>query len=165
MWPGQSWSSCWGRTQWQSPSWWSGCQTLPECRREAQQPASSSQSEFLLGQKLINKQDYRWGSVRQEKPTLLPSGLSTTNTSFQSRIPVVSLSQPPLQLNPVRGSSSPPIHESLCCRRIEGEKNEKGEKYGDLLRCKTSSFIREHLINFTLKELNPLMESARPDIK
>lgn len=45
-------------------------------------------------------------------PTLLPSGFSTTNTSLQARMPVVSLSQPPRQLKPVRGSSSPPIQVS-----------------------------------------------------
>lgn len=45
------------------------------------------------------------------KLTLQPSGFSTTNTSLQARMPVVSLSQPPRQVKPVRGSSSPPTHE------------------------------------------------------
>lgn len=62
------------------------------------------------------------GSILQEGfdrllqlPTLLPSGLSTTKTSLQTWIPVVSLSQPPLQVKPVSGSSSPPIQESPWC--------------------------------------------------
>lgn len=57
--------------------------------------------------------------------TLLPSGLSTTNTSLQIWIPVVSLSQPPLQVNPVSGSSLPPIQDSPCSRGREGEEVRK----------------------------------------
>lgn len=58
---------------------------------------------------------------RAGEPTLLPSGFSTTNTSLQARMPVVSLSQPPRQVKPVRGSSSPPIHESVDWTEEAGE--------------------------------------------
>lgn len=44
--------------------------------------------------------------------TFLPSGLSTRKTSLQIWIPVVSLSEPPLQENPVRGSSLSPSQSS-----------------------------------------------------
>ncbi len=66
--------------------------------------------------------------------TLLPSGLSITKTSLQTWIPVVSLSQPPLHVNPVRGSLSPPIHESLCIRgnqrggKMRGKTNRRRDK-------------------------------------
>lgn len=47
----------------------------------------------------------------RDGPTLDPSGFSTTNSSFHARMPVVSLSQPPRHLKPVRGSSSLPIQD------------------------------------------------------
>lgn len=44
------------------------------------------------------------------KYTLSPDGVSIRNGSLQIRIPVVSLSAPPRQLNPSKGSSSLPSH-------------------------------------------------------
>ena len=41
--------------------------------------------------------------------TFVPLGLSITNTSFQTCMPVVSLSQPPRHVKPVNGSLFPPI--------------------------------------------------------
>lgn len=45
----------------------------------------------------------------KENLTFVPLGLSITNTSFQTCMPVVSLSQPPLHVKPVNGSLLPPI--------------------------------------------------------
>ena len=46
--------------------------------------------------------------------TLCPSGLSTRNTSLQIWMPVVSRSDPPLQVNPVRGSSASPSQSTAA---------------------------------------------------
>lgn len=121
--PVQSWSLCWEQTQWHSPLWWTGCQMLPECRRGAQQPFGARCNKCTS--KFDSNLRASWYDLYYKLCTLLPSGLSTTKTSLQIWIPVVSLSQPPLQVNPVRGSSSPPIHESLCSRREERGERER----------------------------------------
>lgn len=54
----------------------------------------------------------QYSSLEDVAQTLLQSGFSTTKTSLQAWMPVVSLSQPPRQVKPVRGSSPPPSHES-----------------------------------------------------
>lgn len=41
--PAQSWSLCWGRTQWHSPLWWTGCRMLPGCQLAARQPVGRRQ--------------------------------------------------------------------------------------------------------------------------
>lgn len=61
---------------------------------------------------LIRLSTYYVVYTSKRPSTLVPSAFSTTKTSLQAWIPVVSLSHPPLQEKPVNGSSSPPIHDS-----------------------------------------------------